>query len=64
MKQLELISKSFFFLELLQHYLFIDRLIGHGTVPLNDVIRTGTIKRRVVQLSNPQGILLEAVSIK
>jgi len=42
----------------------LNRLIGQGSVPLNDVIRTGTIKRRVVQLSNPQGIPLEAVSFK
>ena len=37
------------------------RLIGQGTVPLADVIRAGTIKRRVVQLANPQGVPLEAV---
>lgn len=37
------------------------RLIGQGIVPLSDLIRAGTIKRRVVQLSNPQGIVLEAV---
>jgi len=63
MKQLELISKfRFVFLQLFYHYLLIVRLLGQGTVQLNDVIRTGTIKRRVVQLSNPQGIPLEAVS--
>ena len=39
------------------------RLIGQGTVPLADVIRAGTIKRRVVQLANPQGVPLEAVCV-
>ena len=39
-------------------------MIGQSTIPLNDVIRAGTIKRRVVQLTNPQGVLLEAVSFK
>jgi hypothetical protein len=43
--------------------LFFIRLIGQGSIPLNDVIRNGTIKRRNVQLSNPQGVLLEAVSL-
>lgn len=41
---------------------FDFRLIGQGLVNLADVIRVNTIKRRAVQLSNPQGVLLEAVS--
>mgnify|MGYP006892787421 CR=1 FL=1 len=37
------------------------RLIGQGTVQLSDLLRAGTIKRRIVQLTNPQGVVLEAV---
>lgn len=42
--------------------MFSLRLIGQSTVLLNDLIRAGTIKQRVVQLTNSQGVLLEAVS--
>jgi len=62
MKRLELISKFIFFLNFFIIIFPLIRLIGQGTVPLGDVIRTGTIKRRVVQLTNPQGVLLESVS--
>jgi hypothetical protein len=64
MKRLALISKRIFCLIFLNIILVFNRLIGQGTVPLNDVIRTGTIKRRVVQLTNPQGVPLEAVRLK
>jgi hypothetical protein len=64
MKRLALISKRIFCLIFLNIIFVFNRLIGQGTVPLNDVIRTGTIKRRVVQLTNPQGVPLEAVRLK
>ena len=41
-----------------------NSLLGQNAIPLNDVIRTGTIERRVVQLTNPQNVLLEAVSFE
>ncbi|CAF4514045.1 unnamed protein product [Rotaria socialis] len=40
-----------------------NKLIGQASLPLNDLIRAGTIKRRVVQLTNPQGVLLEATKL-
>ncbi|CAF1089117.1 unnamed protein product [Rotaria sordida] len=40
-----------------------NKLIGQGSVLLNDVMRTSTIKRRLVQLTNPQGVLLEATKL-
>ncbi|CAF0920234.1 unnamed protein product [Rotaria sordida] len=40
-----------------------NKLIGQGTIPLNDVIRTGIIKRRPVPLTNPQGVRLEATKL-
>jgi hypothetical protein len=64
MKPLALISKFVSYLIFVNIILCLNRLIGQGTVLLNDVIRTGTIKRRIVQLTNPQGVLLEAVSLK
>ncbi|CAF1161705.1 unnamed protein product [Rotaria sp. Silwood1] len=40
-----------------------NKLIGQGTISLNDVIRTGIIKRRTVPLTNPQGVRLEATKL-
>ncbi|CAF0934963.1 unnamed protein product [Rotaria sordida] len=40
-----------------------NKLIGQGSVLLNDVMRTSTIKRRLIQLTNPQGVLLEATKL-
>ncbi|CAF3351203.1 unnamed protein product [Rotaria sp. Silwood1] len=40
-----------------------NKLIGQGSVLLGDVLRTGIIKRRAVQLTNPQGVLLEATKL-
>ncbi|CAF3822313.1 unnamed protein product [Adineta steineri] len=40
-----------------------NKLIGQGTVPLSEVLRAGTVKRRVVPLMNPQGVALEATKL-
>ncbi|CAF1425575.1 unnamed protein product [Adineta ricciae] len=40
-----------------------NKLIGQSTVPLSEVLRVGTIKRRLVQLMNPQGVVLEATKL-
>ncbi|CAF3639300.1 unnamed protein product [Adineta steineri] len=40
-----------------------NKLIGQSTISLNDIIHVGIIKRRLVQLTNPQGILLEGTKL-
>ncbi|CAF0790229.1 unnamed protein product, partial [Didymodactylos carnosus] len=40
-----------------------NKLIGQSTIPLVEVVRNGSIKKRVVLLNNPQGVLLEATKL-